>query len=103
MPRAKSGEGVLALDIGTSSVRAVVYDARGVMLEKTLTDLPYKVRTTGAGEVSSDPDALVPKFPSVEEIAIVVAGGTAGRFSAVVPGWMGGEIGAHPVTRPIVP
>ena len=51
----------------------------------------------------SDPDALVPKFPSVEEIAIVVAGGTAGRFSAVVPGWMGGEIGAHPVTRPIVP
>ncbi len=51
----------------------------------------------------SDPDALVPKFPSVEEITIVVAGGTAGRFSAVVPGWMGGEIGAHPVTRPISP
>ena len=49
----------------------------------------------------SDPDALVPKFPSVEEIMVVVAGGTAGRFSAVVPGWMGGEIGAHPVTRPI--
>ena len=51
----------------------------------------------------SDPDALVPKFPSVEEIMVVVAGGTAGRFSAVVPGWMGGEIGAHPVTRPITP
>jgi len=59
MPRAKSGEGVLALDLGTSSVRAVVYDARGAMLDKTLTDLPYKVRTTDAGEVSSDPDALV--------------------------------------------
>ena len=53
--------------------------------------------------VAGDPDALVPKFPSVEEITIVVAGGTAGRFSAVVPGWMGGEIGAHPVTRPIAP
>ena len=38
----------------------------------------------------------MPKFPSVEEIMVVVAGGTAGRFSAVVPGWMGGEIGAHP-------
>src|SRR6267378_155335 len=59
MPRAKSGEGVLALDLGTSSVRAVVYDARGAMLDKTLNDLPYKVRTTDAGEVSSDPDALV--------------------------------------------
>jgi gluconokinase len=57
MPKAKSG--VLALDLGTSSVRAVVYDARGAMLDPTLTDLPYKVRTTDAGEVSSDPDALV--------------------------------------------
>ena len=59
MPRAASGEGALALDLGTSSVRAVVYDTRGAMREKTLTDLPYKVRTTDAGEVSSDPDALV--------------------------------------------
>src|SRR5438445_9569782 len=59
MPKAASGEGVLALDLGTSSVRAVVYDTRGAMLEKTLTDVPYKVRTTDAGEVSSDPDALI--------------------------------------------
>jgi gluconokinase len=59
MPKASTGEGVLALDLGTSSVRAVVYDARGAMLDKTLTDLPYKVRTTDAGEVSSDPAALV--------------------------------------------
>ena len=56
-------------------------------------------RLKGAG--ASDPDALIPKFPSVEEIMVVVAGGTAGRFSAVVPGWMGGDIGAHPVTRVI--
>src|ERR1700682_2563322 len=59
MPKAQSGDGVLALDLGTSSVRAVVYDTRGAMLEPTLTDLTYKVRTTEAGEVSSDPDALV--------------------------------------------
>jgi hypothetical protein len=30
---------------------------------------------------------LVPKFRAPENIKIVVAGGTAGRFSAVVPGW----------------
>jgi gluconokinase len=59
MPKAKSGEGVLALDLGTSSVRAIVYDVHGALLDPTLTDLPYKVRTTDAGEVSSDPDALV--------------------------------------------
>jgi hypothetical protein len=47
------------------------------------------------------PDERVPKFPSPGEIVIVVAGGTAGRFSAVVPGWMGGELGSRPVTRRI--
>jgi len=46
-------------------------------------------------------DEPVPKFPSPEEIVVVVAGGTAGRFSAVVPGWMGGELGSRPVTRAI--
>ena len=45
------------------------------------------------------PEERIPKFPSPEEIVIVVAGGTAGRFSAVVPGWMGGEMGSQPVTR----
>jgi hypothetical protein len=45
------------------------------------------------------PDERIPKFPSPEEIVVVVAGGTAGRFSAVVPGWMGGEMGSRPVTR----
>ncbi|PYO52736.1 MAG: hypothetical protein DMD83_25250 [Candidatus Rokuibacteriota bacterium] len=51
--------------------------------------------------VGAEPDALVPKFPSVDEIMVVVAGGTAGRFSAVIPGWMGGELGSRPVTRVI--
>ncbi|HEU5323840.1 MAG TPA: hypothetical protein VFX28_23760, partial [Methylomirabilota bacterium] len=32
-------------------------------------------------------DTLVPKFREPGNIKLVVAGGTAGRFSAVVPGW----------------
>src|ERR1700736_5290156 len=59
MPKTSPVKGVLALDLGTSSVRAVVYDTRGRMLDSTLSDLPYKVRTTEAGEVSSDPDELI--------------------------------------------
>ncbi|MFQ5898340.1 MAG: hypothetical protein ACE5JN_08850 [Candidatus Methylomirabilia bacterium] len=47
------------------------------------------------------PDELVPKFPSPEEILVVVAGGTAGRFSAAIPGWLGGKHGSRPVTRAI--
>ena len=37
-----------------------------------------------------DPDrdsTLIPKFRAPEHIKVVVAGGTAGRFSAIVPGW----------------
>ncbi len=47
------------------------------------------------------PDELVPKFPSPEEIIVVVAGGTAGRFSVAIPGWLGGKHGSQPVTKPI--
>jgi gluconokinase len=59
MPAKKTTEGVLALDLGTSSVRAVVYDTAGAMIGSSLCDLPYKVRTREAGEVSSDAQALV--------------------------------------------
>jgi len=45
------------------------------------------------------PDELVPKFPSSEEIHVVVAGGTAGRFSVAIPGWLGTKNGSRPVTR----
>jgi hypothetical protein len=47
------------------------------------------------------PDELVPKFPSPAEIHIVVAGGTAGRFSVAIPGWLGTRNGSRPVTRAV--
>ena len=34
---------------------------------------------------------------------LVVAGGTAGRFSAAIPGWLGTRNGSRPVTRPVDP
>jgi len=46
-------------------------------------------------------EAMIPKFPSAEEIHIVVAGGTAGRFSVAVPGWLGTRNGSRPITRAI--
>ncbi len=45
------------------------------------------------------PDALISKFPSPEEIHVLVAGGTAGRFSMAIPGWLGSKNGSRPVTR----
>ena len=43
----------------------------------------------------------VPKFARPEEIIIVVAGGTAGKFSAVLGGWASGAAGSTAVTTPI--
>jgi hypothetical protein len=48
-----------------------------------------------------EPDALVPKFPSPEEIFVVVAGGRAGRFSCALPGWLATRNGSRLVTKPI--
>ena len=104
MPKAKSSEGVLALDLGTSSVRAVVYDAHGAMLEATLADIPYKVRTTEAGEVSSDPDAIVKlitqsidaalKAARKEKVVILAAG-----VSCYWHSLMGVDQGGRPTTE----
>ncbi|HYB12662.1 MAG TPA: redoxin domain-containing protein [Myxococcota bacterium] len=44
----------------------------------------------------------VPKFRRNEDILIVVAGGRAGKFSAVLGGWVGGKMGSVAVTREIV-
>lgn len=44
------------------------------------------------------PDQPIPKFPSPEELHVVVAGGTAGRFSMAIPGWLGTKNGSRPVT-----
>lgn len=53
------------------------------------------------GKAPPGPGALIPKFPSVREIHVVVAGGTAGRFSVAIPGWLGTKNGSSPVTRVI--
>jgi hypothetical protein len=47
------------------------------------------------------PGEPIPKFPSPEELHVVVAGGTAGRFSMAIPGWLGTKNGSRPVTVPV--
>lgn len=44
-------------------------------------------------------DRRLPKFQAPENILIMVAGGTAGKFSAAVGGWASGEQGSRAVTR----
>jgi hypothetical protein len=46
-------------------------------------------------------DGYVRKFRSPESIFVVVAGGTAGRFSVAIPGWVADDLGSTPVTKRI--
>jgi hypothetical protein len=47
--------------------------------------------------------ALVPKFQSAGSLKLLVAGGAAGRFTAIVPGWPFRNAPSRMVFRPIAP
>ncbi|MEZ4562603.1 MAG: gluconokinase [Thermomicrobiales bacterium] len=50
---------VLAIDAGTSSVRALVFDRRGNAVEHAEAQLPYRIDTTPDGGATFDADALL--------------------------------------------
>ncbi|MEO7021057.1 MAG: gluconokinase [Ktedonobacteraceae bacterium] len=50
---------ILALDIGTSSTRALLYDASGAAVPEVHAQLSYPLTTSHAGEASVDADFLV--------------------------------------------
>lgn len=52
-------------------------------------------------QISIDGEPCYQKFRAPESIKIVVAGGTAGKFSAVVGSWSAGPRGSQMVTYPI--
>lgn len=50
---------ILALDIGTSSTRAILYDARGQAVPGVQSQLTYELTTSHEGEASVDADSLL--------------------------------------------
>ena len=50
---------VLALDVGTSSTRAMLFDREGRAVEGLETQTPYRLRTTPDGGVEGDADQLI--------------------------------------------
>lgn len=55
----------------------------------------------GAAPGAAELDALVMKFRKPDNIAMIVAGGEAGKFTAVFGGWFGGSAGSMSVSRRI--
>src|SRR5215218_2462111 len=73
---ANRGPWVLALDVGSSSVRAQVYDARGTALgPASLAKVPVRWRTQPPGAMEADADALVKAARAARvEVAAVALG-----------------------------
>ena len=84
---ANSNEGnpslILALDIGTSSVRAMLFDASGSALPEMCSQHTYNLMTTDEGEVAVDADMLVDLVAHCIDELLAMAGSQAQSIVAV--------------------
>ncbi|MEE2635726.1 MAG: TlpA disulfide reductase family protein [Acidobacteriota bacterium] len=63
--------------------------------------VPAELRDSNGQPTPDGLDTSLSKFRRNEDILIVVAGGTAGKFSAMLGGWASGATGSTAVTREI--
>ena len=94
---------VLALDVGTSSTRALLFDATGAVVPKVLSQRIYQLNTSNAGEVSVDADALLSVVALTIDDVLAQAGPLARQIGAVAIDtfWhslMGVDAANHPTT-----
>ena len=74
---------ILALDVGTSSARALVYDGRGRAVERWEIHRPYRAQITTDGGAVVDPVALFDLVAACIDDILGVAGTHASRIVAV--------------------
>lgn len=94
---------VLALDIGTSSTRALLFDADGSAVQGIISQRKYKLTTSPEGEVSVDADMLVGVVAETITEVLQLAGTMDGQIVAVAMDtfWhslLGLDNAGHPVT-----
>lgn len=74
---------VLALDVGTSSTRAMIFDRDGVAIPGLLAQTPVRLTLTPDGGVEGDADALVEVAAGVIDEILRAAGSLARQIAAV--------------------
>src|SRR3712207_1604239 len=74
---------ILALDVGTSSTRTILFDRDAQMVEGQEVKRPYRLRTTPDGGVEADADELVAIAADAIDEALRMAGPLAGSIAAV--------------------
>jgi gluconokinase len=95
---------VLALDIGTSSVRALLYGATGSAVPQVHAQQTYAVTTSHDGEVSVDADMLVDLVAKTIDEALAAAGPLASQIKAVATAtFWHNLLGVDGSGRPLMP
>jgi len=74
---------VLALDVGTSSTRALLFDANGGTVPGSISQRTYKLTTSSQGEVSIDADELVSLVTETINEVLQAAGPYGKQIGAV--------------------
>lgn len=74
---------ILGLDVGTSSTRALLFDANGTTVPDIVSQRTYKLTTTSQGEVSVDADMLVDEVAHTISDVLQAAGPRAQQIGGV--------------------
>ncbi|MDQ2784144.1 MAG: gluconokinase [Chloroflexota bacterium] len=74
---------VLTFDVGTSSVRALIYDAQARPIDGMTTQIAHEMTTTADGGVFCDADALVERTATVIDGVLAAAGAHAAKIGGV--------------------
>lgn len=82
-PRQADAPFVLSLDIGTSSVRALLFDGVGRAVEGATARRTYELRTTTEGAGEADPDAMLHRIWSCIDEVLERAGELSDKIEAV--------------------
>ncbi|MBV9711137.1 MAG: carbohydrate kinase, partial [Ktedonobacteraceae bacterium] len=94
---------VLGLDVGTSSTRALLFDATGATINHIQSQRTYQLTTSDQGEVSVDADMLLSVVAETIDEALKQAGSLAQQIGAVAIDtfWhnlLGIDASGHPLT-----
>ncbi len=94
---------VLGLDVGTSSTRALLFDATGATVSHVQSQRTYELTTSDQGEVSVDADMLLSVVAETIDEALKLAGSLAQQIGAVAIDtfWhnlLGIDASGHPLT-----
>src|SRR5579884_3010683 len=95
---------ILALDVGTSSTRTLLFDATGASVPNVVAQRQYKLMVSDEGEVSVDPDALVEVVDQTIDDALEMAGSRAEQIGAVaIDTFWHSLMGVDAANRPLTP